>query len=86
MPKRTVSRHDSVLRTYYFGNVFAEVYSANATLYPFYERLYKFVKGSEDLNTLPGRSDPALPECMSCALGSPARAASVARSPAQSAA
>lgn len=44
------SWHDSVMRTYYYGNVFASVFSANKTSFEYYTRLYNFVKGIRGAN------------------------------------
>lgn len=34
----------SIMRTYYYGNVFVTDYAANSTIFDYYTRLYKFVK------------------------------------------
>lgn len=42
--------HDSVMRTYYYGNVFVDVFAANSTTFEYYTKLYRFVKGIRGAN------------------------------------
>eukprot|EP00942_MAST-04A_sp_MAST-4A-sp1_P011844 g11844.t1 len=35
----------NIMKTYYYGNIFVEEYSGNKTNFPYYQSLYRFVKG-----------------------------------------
>jgi len=41
------------MKTYYYGNIFVTVYGRNRTLFPYYTKLYNFIKGIPNTYTSP---------------------------------
>lgn len=35
----------SIMKTYYYGNIFVTYYARNASMFSFYSKLYNFTKG-----------------------------------------